>query len=313
MIQKCALLDRYSRNKRFSPLKKHMHRRYMPPHQRMCTNGLDQPAHTHQAQIGTLSCQCFQLPTYTEKLWICNHQWFYSFHLQASTMDASQYWSFACEYSIWNSTVAALQFWTADIEPHILSNAIDQVYTAFFYSDFTHQIWNLPEEILFGHFVTTLNDASETELAKENKGYESGSESFNIPTPLSRALRTYHVSTGEELSFYPTNFDQSPTTPEQHEENSPHRYRHCSLTHCLLVFTSSDDESAVRPQPSSTDTSSPAHRSAAFSSAEHNNQHHHCIYTQNMEQFYTDFDIMLHVDGWWYNFHWGTLPKSTIA
>ena len=55
-------------------------------------------------------------------------------------MDASQYWPFAHEYSIWNATVAALQFWMADLEPHVLSHAIDQVYAAFFYSDFTQQI-----------------------------------------------------------------------------------------------------------------------------------------------------------------------------
>ena len=108
-------------------------------------------------------------------------------------MDASQYWPFAHEYSTWNATVAALQFWMADLEPHDLSNAIDQVYAAFFYSDFTQQIRNLPEEILFGCFVTTLNDAFEAELAQEDEGYESGSESFNIPTPLRRALRIYHV------------------------------------------------------------------------------------------------------------------------
>ena len=52
-------------------------------------------------------------------------------------MGASQYWPFPSEYSIWNAAVAALQFWTADLEPHVLSNAIDQVYTAFSYSDFT--------------------------------------------------------------------------------------------------------------------------------------------------------------------------------
>ena len=55
-------------------------------------------------------------------------------------MDILQYWSFACEYSIWNATVAALQFWIADLEPHIRSTTIDQAYAAFFHSDFTHQI-----------------------------------------------------------------------------------------------------------------------------------------------------------------------------
>ena len=145
-------------------------------------------------------------------------------------MDATQYLAFACEYSIWNAAVTALQFWIADLEPHNLSNAIDRVYAAFFYSDFTQQIQNLPEEILFSHFVTTLNDAFETELAQDDEGCESGSESFNIPTSLSRALRIYHVSTKEVFSFNPENFGQSPTTPEQHEETSPHSYRRHSFT-----------------------------------------------------------------------------------
>ena len=121
-------------------------------------------------------------------------------------MEVSQYWSFAHEYSIWNVTVTALQFLTANLKPHILSNVIDEVYAAFFYRDNTQQIWSLPEETIFGHFVTNLNDAFETELAQEYEGYESGSESFNMPTPLSRAPRIYHVSMMEHLSFNPTNF-----------------------------------------------------------------------------------------------------------
>ena len=80
------------------------------------------------------------------------------------------------------------------------------------------------------------------------------------------------------------------TTPEQHEGNSPHRYRCHSFTCCQLVFTSSGDESLVRPQSSSADASCPAFRSAALSPSEHHNQYHYCIYTQNTEQFYTDFN-----------------------
>ena len=40
-------------------------------------------------------------------------------------MDAPQYWPFACEYSIWNAAVATLQFWMADLEPDVLSHAIN--------------------------------------------------------------------------------------------------------------------------------------------------------------------------------------------
>ena len=97
------------------------------------------------------------------------------------------YWPFAWEYSIWNAAVTALHFWTADLKPHILSNAIEWVYTAFFHSNSTQQLQNLPDEILFGHFMTTLNDTFEIEFTQEDEGYESGNESLNIPTPLRRA------------------------------------------------------------------------------------------------------------------------------
>ena len=222
-------------------------------------------------------------------------QWFYSFHLhlQASTMDASKQWPFTCEYSIWNTIVTALQFWMVDLEPHILSNAIDWVYAALFYSDFTQQMQNLPEETLFSHFVTTLNNALETELAQEDEGYKSGSESCNIPTPLSRAPRIYHVSMMEDLSFYPANFGQSPTTTEQHEEHSSQRHRHHSFSCHWLVFTSSDDESPMTPskqinQHSSTNARSPVHRRAEHSSPVHHNLCHSLTPTPNTEQFLTD-------------------------
>ena len=54
-----------------------------------------------------------------------NLQSFSDFHLQASNMDASQYWPFAHEYSIWTATVAALQFWMADLKSHVLTDVID--------------------------------------------------------------------------------------------------------------------------------------------------------------------------------------------
>ena len=120
--------------------------------------------------------------------------------------------------------------------------------------------------------MTTLNSAFETELAQEDEGHESGSESFNIPTPHSRALRVYHVSTMENLSFDPANFGQSPTTQEHCEENSPQRYRCHSSTCCQLVLTCSDDEGPVRPQHSSMAVSSPAHRSADLSSPEYHHR-----------------------------------------
>ena len=52
-------------------------------------------------------------------------------------MNVTDYWPLAREYLIWNATVAALQFWIADLKAHVLSNAIGQVYNAFLYYIYT--------------------------------------------------------------------------------------------------------------------------------------------------------------------------------
>ena len=91
----------------------------------------------------------------------------------------------------------------ADLEPQTLSNATEQVYTTFFCSNSAQQLRNISEEVLFGHFMTTLNDASEREHALDDIGYKSRSESLNIPTSLHITPCLYHVSTSENLSFYP--------------------------------------------------------------------------------------------------------------
>ena len=49
-----------------------------------------------------------------------------------------------------------------------------------------------------------LSDAFEQELALGDKGYDSGSESLSIPTPLHRAPHLCHISASENLSFRPT-------------------------------------------------------------------------------------------------------------
>ena len=154
-------------------------------------------------------------------------------------MDPTHYWPFAREYAIWNTNVTALQFWTTDLQPDILSDAIEWVYTAFFCSNSAQQWQNLPEEILFGHFMTTLNDTFKRELTQEDEDFESISESLSIPTPLRTALQMYHISTSDNLSFNPT---ISLTMAEQHTGHCPRRFRSHSTVCCHLVFTSSDEE-----------------------------------------------------------------------
>ena len=75
-----------------------------------------------------------------------------------------------------------------------------------------HLLHNQPEEVLFGHFMTTPNDALGRELALANKGYESGSETFNLPTPLRCTSRIHHITSNENISFDPSTLHTTATS-----------------------------------------------------------------------------------------------------
>ena len=146
-------------------------------------------------------------------------------------MNATNYWVLAREYSVWNAAVATLQFWTPDLEPDTLSSTIQQVYVAFFYTTSMHLLCNQPEEVIFSYFMTTLNDAFERELTLANEGYESGSETSNLPTSLRLTSRMHHVSSDENISFDPS----IPCTTATSQSN-------CKPVCHHLSFSSSYDE-----------------------------------------------------------------------
>ena len=114
----------------------------------------------------------------------------------------------AREYFIWNAAIASLQFWTADLDPVTLGRATEQVYTTFFYSSSSHKLHQQSDEILFGHFVITLNATFDQQLSLADEGYESGSDTVDLPTPLRKTPRIHHVSCMEHTSFNP-----APVTP----------------------------------------------------------------------------------------------------
>ena len=114
----------------------------------------------------------------------------------------------AREYLVWNAAIAALQFWTADLNTHTLSSTIEEVYSAFFYTASAHTLHQQPDEILFGCFMTTLNAAFQQKLALEDEGYENSSENFNIATPLRKTSEIHYISSVENTSF-----DPDPVTP----------------------------------------------------------------------------------------------------
>ena len=76
-------------------------------------------------------------------------------------MNITDYWPMASEYSIWDTAVASIQFWTADLDPVTLCITTEEVYSTSFYSTSTYTLCQQPDEILFGCFMTTLNAAFE--------------------------------------------------------------------------------------------------------------------------------------------------------
>ena len=109
-------------------------------------------------------------------------------------MDATDYWPMAREYSIWNAAIASLQFWTADLDPVTIGRATERVYTTFFYSLSSHTLHQQSDEILFDCFVITLNAVFDQQLSLADEGYESGSDTIDLPTPLRKTPRIHHVS-----------------------------------------------------------------------------------------------------------------------
>ena len=149
-------------------------------------------------------------------------------------MDPVNYWPMDREYFIWNAAIAALQFWTADLEAHILSSTIKQVYNAFFYSTSTYMLHQQSDEVLFSHFMTIPNATSESKLTLEDKGYDCGSKNVNIPTPLKRTSKIHHISSKEHASFDP-------------DPVMPHTGLSCRMVHRCLTFSSSEEEDDDTP------------------------------------------------------------------
>ena len=137
-------------------------------------------------------------------------------------MDATDYWLMAREYSIWNTTIASLQFWTEDLDPVTLGRATEHVYTTFFYSPSSHTLRQQSNEILFGHFVIALNAGFDQQLSLADEGYESGSDTIDLPTLLRKALRIPHVSSMEQASFDPV-----PVTPCSMPQTPPRPVCRC--------------------------------------------------------------------------------------
>ena len=75
-------------------------------------------------------------------------------------MDIADYWQMAREYLIWNAAIASLQFWTADLNTITLSTAIEEVYSAFFYTTLTYTLHQQSEK----NIIWLLHDHTKCSL-----------------------------------------------------------------------------------------------------------------------------------------------------
>ena len=141
-------------------------------------------------------------------------------------MNIADYWPMAREYSIWNATIASLQFWTENLDPVTLGRATECAYTTFFYSPASHTLHQQSDETLFGHFVIALNAAFAQQLLLADEGYKNGSDTIDLPTSLRKTPHIHHISSMEHASFNPV-----PTTPCSTPQTPPRPVcRHLSFS-----------------------------------------------------------------------------------
>ena len=134
-------------------------------------------------------------------------------------METAEYWLMAHEYTIWNAAITSLQFWAEDLDPITLGIASEHVYTTFFWTPTSHTLCQLSKDVLFGCFVIALNTAFMQQLSLADKGYKSGSNSADLPTPLQKIPHIHHVSSMEHASFNPVHITPCSTVTMTHHSS----------------------------------------------------------------------------------------------
>ena len=166
-------------------------------------------------------------------------------------METVDYWLMAWEYSICNAAIASLHFWTEDLDPVTLVIASEWVYTTFFYTSTSQTLCQQSDETLLGCFIIALNAAFTQQLSLADEGYESGSDTIDLPTPLQKTPCIHHVSSLEHASF-----NLVTTTPHSTVTITP-----CSTTQtpprpvCRCLSFSSDSDQASDSTPVCSDSS----------------------------------------------------------
>ena len=96
------------------------------------------------------------------------------------------------------------------------------------------------------HFVIALNAVFDQQLSLADEGYESGSDTINLPMPLQKTPHIHHVPSMEHASFNPVL-----TTPHSTPQTPPRPVHRCLFFSSADIYTpdstpvcsdSSDDE-----------------------------------------------------------------------
>ena len=104
---------------------------------------------------------------------------------------------------------------------------------------YSHMLHQQSEETLFGCFVIALNAAFTQQLSLADEGYESGSDTIDLPTPLWKTPHIHHVSSMEHASFNPVSTTPCSTitiTPCSTPQTPPRPVHRC------LSFSSDNDQ-----------------------------------------------------------------------
>ena len=141
-----------------------------------------------------------------------------------------------CKYAIWNAAITSLQFWAEDLNPVTLGITSECIYTTFFWTPTSHMLCQLSEDVLFGCFVIALNAAFTQQLSLADEGYESGSDTNDLPMPLQEnSSHTPHIQHGpcllQPCEHYTLQYSHHYTLQYSHHYTS--QYSH----HYTLQYT----------------------------------------------------------------------------
>ena len=130
------------------------------------------------------------------------------------------------------------------------------------------------------HFVIALNAAFDQQLSLADEGYESGSDTIDLPTPLRKTLCIHLISSKEHTSFNPV-----PTTPCSTPQTPPRPV-------CRCFSFSTADSYTPDSTPEFSDSSADEEEDFQMVSLEHE----HWTLRKHLKGHYVFMNMVYHMD-----------------